>query len=71
MPDDGYVVVSATFLSFTEKAVFIQAEDAPAPVWVPRSCLHGADDRAVETLSSGYEVEFRVRKWLADQEGLI
>lgn len=71
MADDDYVVVSARFISASQKAVFIQPEDAPAPIWVPRSCLHAADDRAIDGFDTGYEIEFRVREWLAKREGLI
>ena len=67
--DDPYEKVGCKVLGVRPKAVQIEDEHG-AIVWVPRSCLHGADDRLLDD-SVGVDMDLRIRRWFAEKEGLI
>lgn len=69
---DGYVQVTATLRACRPKAVLLAiGEDVPRGAWVPRSCIHGADDRSLDRVAPGSAITIQVREWIAEREGLI
>jgi hypothetical protein len=71
MSDDAYVTVTARLRARTPKAVLL---DVGAAVgrgsWIPRSCLHARDDRALDAAAIDSEISVAVREWIAAREGL-
>lgn len=67
--DDPYAKIACKILKVTEKAVQVEG-DGVDPVWIPRSCLHGADDTRIDD-AVGNDVELKIRAWVAKREGLI
>lgn len=70
MSGDSYISLTVTMLAKTEKAVRIETEDSD-PAWVPRSCIHGADDKKIEDAERGDEITLRIFQWKAQAEGLV
>ena len=71
---DEYVVVSAVLRICTDKAVLLQARDPnidTKPVWIPRSCIHGVDERELDRLALDQEISIRIMEWVAQRNGLI
>lgn len=68
---EKYVSVTGAMLAKTEKAVRIQTEATEDPTWIPRSCIHGADDRRIDATAKGDEITLRIFEWKARAEGLI
>lgn len=69
---DEYVGVTAKLRARTAKAVLLDVGDGVSRgAWVPRSCLHGADDSTIDAVAIDDEVTVRVREWIAEREGLI
>lgn len=72
MMSDDYVEVTAKLRAVRPKAVLLDVNGQDARgAWVPRSCIHGADDRGLDNIALGEEVTLRMFKWIADREGLI
>lgn len=69
MSSDEYVRVTAVVEGKTDKAVRLSNGETHA--WVPRSCLHAADDVALNNMSIADERTFRMREWIAEREGFI
>lgn len=67
--DDPYAKIDCKVLKVTAKAVQVEGESGDA-VWIPRSCLHGADDTRIDD-AVGDDVELKIRAWVAKREGLI
>lgn len=67
--DDPYVTISCKILKASQKAVQVE-DDSGLTVWVPRSVLHGGDERDIEG-DIGSPVQLRLRRWFADKEGLL
>jgi len=65
---DTYVTIDCIFIRCTEKAVLIDVDGDEH--WVPRSCIHGADERLLDQTNYGDEINLRVWEWLADRDGL-
>lgn len=69
---DTYVGVTVILHRRTAKAVQVSPEsDLSVTAWIPRSCLHGADDSVIDALALPDEVSIRIFQWIADREGLI
>lgn len=69
---DEYVTVSVKLKARTAKAVLLDVGDTVSRgAWVPRSCLHGADDQRIDKAHLDDELELRVREWIAEREGLL
>ena len=66
---DPYVTVECAVLEIREKSLQIE-DSAGDRHWIPRSCIHGANDRELASLK-GQETELKVRKWLAESKGLV
>lgn len=67
--DDPYVAIGCTIKGVTAKAVKIDP-DSGEQLWVPRSVIHGAEERLLDG-SVGDPMELRVRRWFAEKEGLV
>jgi hypothetical protein len=65
---DDYVSVEAVAVKATEKAVLLKTE-GDVQGWVPRSCLHGADDLFLNKPLVDELHTYRVRGWVARQKG--
>lgn len=72
MSGDGYVRVTARLRDLRPKAALLAQGDAvPRGAWIPRSCIHGADDRLLDRVAPGSEITIQIREWIAEREGLI
>ena len=72
MTRDDYVTVTTVLRRIRDEASLVdRARDDRVTVWIPRSCLHAADDLAVERAEIGAEVTIRVRRWKADRLELV
>jgi hypothetical protein len=67
--DDPYVQVECTVLVVREKSIQIE-DTAGDKHWIPRSCIHGGDDRLLTRLE-GEETTIKIRKWQAESKGLV
>ena len=69
---DTYVSVSVILRRRTSKAVLVSpTEDRSIEAWIPRSCIHGADERTLDGVDLGDEIMLRMWEWIADRESLI
>ena len=67
-PGEDYVRIPCRIVRVREAAVLIAVGDSvPRATWIPRSCIHGADDR---TLRTNANRTLRIFRWKAEQEGL-
>ena len=72
MSGDDYVGVTATLRARTAKAVLLDVgEEVSRGSWIPRSCLYGPDDSAVDNVAIDSTVTLRMFEWIANREGLI
>ena len=72
MTTDDYAHVTATVRKSTRGAVLL--DDGEIEDWIPRSCLHGADDLYLNSIPAdgdGTEHEFRIREWVARVKGFV
>lgn len=67
---DDYVTITGTLRAKTKAAVRIETEDSD-PVWIPRSCIHGADDKTIDSTERDEEITLRIFEWKAEAEGLV
>lgn len=67
--DDPYTKLNCKVLKISQKAVQIEDESGTV-VWVPRSCVHGGDDRLLDG-AQGDDIQLQVRRWFAEKEGLL
>jgi hypothetical protein len=67
---DEYRTVTATFRHLRDKSFFVDRPRAEGQVPIPRSLIHGADDRLLDGLFDGEEFTFRLRAWKAEELGL-
>ena len=67
---DEYVAVLAVLRGYTNKAVRLQVKDAES-AWIPRSCVHGGDNRELDRLELDQEISIRIMEWVAQRNGLI
>lgn len=58
--DDPYTKIACKVLKVTPKAVQIEDESG-TECWVPRSCVHGGDDRLLDD-SVGDDIQLKVRR---------
>ena len=63
---DEYVAVLAVLRGYTNKAVRLQVKDAES-AWIPRSCIHGGDDRELDRLELDQEISIRIMEWVAQK----
>lgn len=68
---DAYVGVTVILRARTAKGVKLSpAADEDHSAWIARSCLHGADDSALDAVAIGDEISLRMFEWVARKEGL-
>lgn len=67
---DSYETITVALLAVRPKSIKVESGATAAPVWVPRSLLHGADDAEVGRVAEGGEITLRVREWFCRREGL-
>jgi hypothetical protein len=65
---DNYVGVTAKLLARRPKAILLEGENGGG--WIPRSCIHGGDDSALDAIAIGDEVTLRIFEWVANRENL-
>lgn len=70
MTDDPYRTVTATFRGMTPHAIFIDRPNATDQVSIPRSLIHGVDDKRFDALFAGEKITFRLFAWKAEDVGL-
>lgn len=69
---DDYVTCTVRIEALTQRAVMVRpAHASTCAAWLPRSTLHGADDRRLTSAAVDTEMDLRVREWIAEREGLI
>lgn len=68
---ERYVSVTATLRKVKPTSIALLPEGGDDLVWVPRSLIHGADERQLDTLEENETVTLRIFEWKAKQEGLI
>lgn len=69
---DNYVGVTVILQKRSVKAVLVSpVADPSVSVWIPRSCIHGADDSAIDAIALGDEVTLRMFEWIANREGML
>lgn len=74
MRHDDYVTLEARIVRVKDGAVLLGVEVDGDEVtgWVPRSLLHGADDRLLSAADEDGETrQVRVREWKARQLGWV
>jgi hypothetical protein len=69
MSGDRYLTVRVRIKEVRPTSVLFWHGDTTT--WVPRSCLFGPDDSAIDNVAIDSEVTLRVREWIAEREGLI
>lgn len=69
---DSYVGVSVILRRRTAKAVLVSPfADQDESAWIPRSCIHGTDDRVLDAVALGDELTLRMFEWIAERENLL
>lgn len=69
---DDYVTVTTVLRTVRDKSIYVDRRlGDPETVCIPRSLLFGGDDLKVAEGGIGCEVTFRVRRWKADELGLL
>ncbi len=66
---DAYITILVSLVHLEEKAVRIAQGRHQA--WIPRSVIHGADDKLLTDLKPGEETKLRIMQWKAAQAGLV
>jgi hypothetical protein len=68
--DDPYVEIACEIRGTSPKAVKVELTVTKTTHWIPRSCLHGGQERRIEE-SVGEALELKVRRWFAEKESLL
>lgn len=66
----NYIAVECKYLNNSEKGVQIEQDSTDVTCWLPRSRVHGADDRLIDDMHFRQEITLRVEAWLVEREGL-
>ena len=68
---DHYRTVTARLRGIRPNSVFVDrpASRGRGEISIPRSLIHGADDRAIEGRFVGEEITFRLAEWKAEELG--
>lgn len=73
MSGDSYRLVSSRFrgVSPTGRAIFVDkpVTRGSGEVSIPRSLIHGVDERKIADLRKGQEFTFRLMEWKAEEVG--
>ena len=69
---DDYVTVTTVLRMVRDAAILVdRGRNDRERVWIPRSVLFGPDDRRIESQAIDAEFKVRVRRWKADELGLV
>jgi hypothetical protein len=72
MTRDDYVTVTTVLRHVRDRSVYVDRSlKDREQVCIPRSVLFGADDLNLARRAIGAEIRIRVRRWKADELGLI
>ena len=68
---DDYRTVTTRLRAIRPNSIFVDrpATRGPGEVSIPRSLIHGADDRAIEGHFIGETITFRLAEWKAEELG--
>ena len=66
---DNYAKIDCIFICLTGAAVCIDVNGDKH--WIPRSCIHGADEIRLRDCDEGDELCLRVFEWKLEQEDLL
>ena len=66
---DTYAKIDCVFVRCTDKAVLVRVNDNVT--WIPRSCIHGADERTLDSADNGEEMNLRIFAWVAERDGFL
>ena len=66
---ERYAKIDCVIVRVTQKAVLIDVNGHET--WVGRSCIHGGDERRLDSLDPGDEVTLQIFQWLCENEGLL
>ena len=67
MSNDPYTKVDCIFLASTYKAVCVGLPSGNEQ-WIPRSLLHGGDDKKMPDCDRGDEIVLEVREWFTEKD---
>jgi len=67
--EDGYRVITTHVRKIREASIFVDRPHGAGEVSIPRSLIHGADDRKLDGCFIGEEVTFRLIDWKAEELG--
>lgn len=68
---DKYETIHVNYIKQTSEAVLIYSEYSESEVWIPRSLIHGADDKKIDKASEDDEIDLRVMDWFCKKNDLI
>jgi hypothetical protein len=71
---DDYVTVTTVLRAVRDLSIYVDRRVGGRPgdeVCIPRSLLFGGDDLRVAERGIGCEVKLRIRRWKADELGLL
>jgi len=69
---EEYVTIVARFMRRTAKAVLLaQGDSVPRGAWIPRSCIHGVDEKQIDDAATGQELTLRIFEWIAERKSFI
>lgn len=72
MRSDDYVTVTTVLRAVRDRSIYVDRRlGDPDTVCIPRSLLFGGDDQKLAESGIGSEVRMRVRRWKADELGLL
>lgn len=68
---DSYRTITTRLRGMTPKAIFVDKPPSKGKgeTPIPRSLIHGADDRKIEQTFIGEEISFRLMAWKAEELG--
>lgn len=67
---EEYVTIRGRVLDVHKTSVlFSVGQSVPRTAWVPRSLIHGGDDRTLDGRFKGEEMSLRIFEWKVDELG--
>jgi hypothetical protein len=72
MTSDDYVTITTVLRVVRDKSIYVDRRlGDPEAVCIPRSLLFGGTDLKMAESGIGCEVTLRIRRWKADELGLL
>lgn len=69
MSSEDYCKIDCIFVRLSGGAVLIDVSGDKH--WIPRSCIHGADEIRLRDCDEGDELCLRIFEWLCEKESLV